>query len=180
MPTSSVLDENGLVYLWSKAKATFAGKNEIPNIEVATQSANGLMSSTDKTKLDGLQNYTNATQSSNGLMSAEDKTKVDGIPDTGIPSKVSDLTNDSGFATADEISAAIDLSLTNIYKYIGSVANVNALPMSTDPNLKNGHVYNVEDTGMNYAWNGSQWDSLGPHAISFNAITNARIDEITT
>ena len=71
--------------------------------DVATQSTNGLMSSTDKTKLDGIASgaevniqsdwsQTNtsaddyiknkpgtATQSTNGLMSSTDKTKLDGI-----------------------------------------------------------------------------------------------------
>ena len=42
---------------------------------VATQTANGLMSKEDKTKLDGLGGV--ATQSANGLMSKEDKTKLD-------------------------------------------------------------------------------------------------------
>ena len=50
----------------------------------ATQSAAGLMSAADKTKLDGISpgaqvNPGNATQSAAGLMSAADKTKLDGI-----------------------------------------------------------------------------------------------------
>lgn len=39
---------NALRWLWTKCKATFATK------DLATQSANGLMSSGDKVKLDGL------------------------------------------------------------------------------------------------------------------------------
>lgn len=42
------LDDQGLVYLWSKIKDGFATK------DVATTSANGLMSSSDKTKLNGI------------------------------------------------------------------------------------------------------------------------------
>lgn len=49
----------------------------------ATTSASGLMSSTDKTKLDGLQNYSNATTSASGLMSAADKYKLDSMPSGG-------------------------------------------------------------------------------------------------
>ena len=50
----------------------------------ATQSTDGLMSSTDKTKLDSIEtgaqvNPGNATQSSDGLMSAADKAKLDDI-----------------------------------------------------------------------------------------------------
>lgn len=42
------LDENGVLYLWNKIKEKFATK------DVATQSSNGLLSSTDKTKLDNI------------------------------------------------------------------------------------------------------------------------------
>lgn len=51
---------------------------------VATTSANGLMASTDKSKLDGIaagaqKNPDNATASVAGLMSATDKAKLDGL-----------------------------------------------------------------------------------------------------
>ena len=41
-----------------------------------------------------------------------------------------------------------------------------------------GDVWNVEDTGMNYAWTGTGWDALGA-AFEIQAITNAEIDAIT-
>ena len=34
-------------------------------------------------------------------------------------------------------------------------------PNLSDPEKPNGTVYNVLDTGMNYAWNGTEWDALG-------------------
>lgn len=46
---------------------------DIPIYNVATQSTDGLLSSADKTKLDGLQKYEVATDISDGLMAAEDK-----------------------------------------------------------------------------------------------------------
>ncbi len=49
-------------------------------------------------------------------------------------------------------------NLTAVYKFKGSVANYTALP-ATD--LVVGDVYDVKDTGMNYAWNGTDWDALG-------------------
>ncbi|MFL2124072.1 phage tail spike protein [Marinilactibacillus psychrotolerans] len=54
----------------------------IPTYEVATTTTNGLMSSTDKVKLNGLQNYDLATESINGLMSAIDKAKLNLITAT--------------------------------------------------------------------------------------------------
>lgn len=100
-----------------------------------------------------------------------------------VPTVVSDLTNDSGFQTATEVQTAIDTAVSSAYKYKGSVADVSALPASGN---KTGDVYDVQDTGMNYAWNGSAWDALGQliDASSFwaktelTAITTAEIDTI--
>lgn len=52
----------------------------------------------------------------------------------------------------------VDSIVASVYKYKGSVASESALP-SSDQTV--GDVYNVEDTGDNYAWDGSQWDKLG-------------------
>lgn len=46
----------------------------------------------------------------------------------------------------------------NVYKYKGSVDSYDLLPTM---NLETGDVYNVADTGMNYAWTGAEWDALG-------------------
>ena len=75
----------------------------------------------------------------------------------------------------------IDRMYTNMYKYRGSVASYEALPVK---NVEMGDVYNTELTGMNYAWNGSAWDALG-QAVDTDAlwkkeemtlITTAQID----
>ena len=39
-------------------------------------------------------------------------------------------------------------------------------------------MWNVEDTGMNYAWTGEEWDALG-QVFEIQAITNGEIDSIT-
>jgi hypothetical protein len=52
---------------------------------------------------------------------------------------------------------AIKDSLGTIYKFKGSVASVSALPSGASI----GDVYDVIDSGNNYAWTGSSWDSLG-------------------
>lgn len=53
--------------------------------------------------------------------------------------------------------AYVDSAVASVYKYKGSVANQAALPSS---NQVTGDVYNVEDTGDNFAWDGSKWDKL--------------------
>lgn len=84
------------------------------------------------------------------------------IKDGVIPTKVSDLENDSKFQTDTQVSSAIteavQTAVTGVYTVKGSVANQGALPSDSN---KTGDVYNVEDTGMNYVWNGTQWDALG-------------------
>ena len=48
--------------------------------------------------------------------------------------------------------------IVNVYRYKGSVETYGNLPGG---DLNSGDVYNVEDTGKNYAWTGSSWDDLG-------------------
>ena len=71
----------------------------------------------------------------------------------------------TGAVTVQEPTAAnnpatksyVDSAVASVYKYKGSVASQSALPSS---NQVVGDVYNVEDTGDNYAWDGSKWDKL--------------------
>lgn len=121
-----------------------------------------------------------------------------------VPTAVSDLTNDIGYQTASDVSGAITTALANgsdpyqtesdvdgaiasavssAYKYKGSVANQAALPASGQ---SVGDVYDVQDTGMNYAWNGSAWDALGTYVDTslywakseLTAITTAQVDAL--
>ena len=76
-----------------------------------------------------------------------DASTLEGVTDTG-----------RALMTAESASAAVaTLGLSSVYDYKGQVASEIDLP--EDAEL--GDVYNVSDTGMNYAWNGTQWDSLG-------------------
>ena len=72
------------------------------------------------------------------------------------------------------VQGMIDSAVTNMYKYKGSVATVSALPSSGNTT---GDVYNVEATGMNYAWNGTAWDALG-EIFTITSISNGDIDTI--
>lgn len=60
---------------------------------------------------------------------------------SSVPTKVSDLTNDSGFQTATQVENAIDQHLSAVYKAAGSVASIAALPAPSANYL--GYVYNV-------------------------------------
>lgn len=51
---------------------------------------------------------------------------------------------------------AEQLGLSTAYKYCGTVDTYDDLPTDAEQ----GDVYNVDDTGANYAWTGSEWDKL--------------------
>lgn len=110
-----------------------------------------------------------------------------------IPTKTSQLENDSEFAnldslntwaetkipeygyqTADQVQSAINSAVASMYKVKGSKATVADLP--TTGNTA-GDVWNITATGMNYVWTGSDWDALGSE-LNVEAITNADIDTI--
>lgn len=78
----------------------------------------------------------------------------------------------AAFDNADQYAKKSDI--TSMYRYKGSVASYADLPTSGNTA---GDVWNVEDTGMNYAWTGETWDALGS-VFSITAITAAEIDEI--
>lgn len=107
--------------------------------------------------------------------------KVNGSPlepdgskavDITVPTKVSQLTNDSGYQTAENVEQtltsknyATKSDISSVYKYKGSVSTYAELPQSEQ---QTGDVYNVETAdsshgvkaGDNVAWNGEEWDVL--------------------
>lgn len=82
-----------------------------------------------------------------------------------VPTTVAQLSDAGNYALKSD--------LTNVYKYQGSVASVSALPETATA----GDVYNTEDNGMNYAWNGTSWDALG-ELFTITSIANGDIDTI--
>lgn len=101
--------------------------------------------------------------------------KVDKVEGKGLS------TNDYTTAEKNKLSAFGDAStyalksdITSMYRYNGSVATVAALPSSGNTT---GDVYNVEASGMNYAWDGTAWDALG-EIFTITSISNSEIDTI--
>lgn len=159
------LDNNGVLYFWQKIKS------------YVSLAVSGLY-----------------TKPSGGIPASD---LASGVIPT-VPTATSDLTNDSNFvsdasyvhtdnnytttekqklaAFSSASDYALKTDLTGLYKYKGSVATVANLPSSGNTT---GDVYNVESSGMNYAWDGSAWDALG-EIFTVTAITNAEIDTICT
>lgn len=84
------------------------------------------------------------------------------ISSISIPTKTSDLTNDSGFLTSSDIAAVL--------KYKGTKASYSALPSTGNTT---GDVWHVTDTGAEYAWDGSTWQELGTAIDLSNYATKA-------
>lgn len=126
----------------------------------------------------GLGNVDNTADTDKPVSTAQQTAlngKVDKVTGKGLS------TNDYTTAEKTKLAAFGDAStyalksdITNMYKYKGSVATVSLLPSSGQTV---GDVYNVEANGMNYAWNGTEWDALG-EIFTITSISNSDIDTI--
>ena len=170
---SKFLDENGLLYLWGKIKTLAGGK--VDKVEGKGLSTNDFTAA-EKTKLEGLENYTLPTASADVL----------GGVKVGSGLTISQgVLSATGGGTADAVDwanvqnkpdLALKSDLTSLYRFKGTVANYASLPTTGN---EVGDVWNVSATGMNYAWTGEDWDALGQE-LQIEAITNAEIDTITS
>ena len=117
-----------------------------------------------------------ASASDAGLIKLGDSFKVD--PETGSVTVDASKLEGVGSVAWSDITGKPELAtksdLTNVYTYKGSVATYENLP--TD-DLAAGDVYNVETTGMNYAWTGTAWDDLGG-SFEVSSITDEQIDAL--
>ena len=105
-----------------------------------------------------------ATTSANGLMSSTDKTKLEGITAGAQPNVIETVKVNNSAVSVSDKAVNIDLSgyalksdISSVYKVKGSVGSVSGLPS----NASIGDVYNVTADGSNYVWTGSEWDALG-------------------
>lgn len=89
-----------------------------------------------------------------GITDAYTKAEVD----DALSLKANSSTTLEGYGITDAYTKAeVDAKVSSVYRFKGSVANFDALP--TEDQVV-GDVWNVEDTGANYAWTGSSWDKL--------------------
>lgn len=131
--------------------------------DLATGSANGLMSSAHYTKVEGIQN--------GAQVNVLEKVSVNGSA-LAISSKGVNI-DLSNYALKSDIASAVE--------YKGSVDSYSKLPASPGT----GDMYNVVqadathgiDAGTNVVWNGSAWDPMAP-MVTFNGISNAEIDAL--
>lgn len=115
----------------------------------------------------------------NGQISAH--TKV------SLPSKVSDLTNDSGFQTASDVSSAIATAVSGITSFEFEV--VQTLPVTGEAGIIYlvAHSHGTGDSYDEYIWVGSAYEKIGNTDIDLSGyqlsaelveITSTEIDQI--
>lgn len=207
MAEKNYLDNNGLLYLWTKLKAFFVAKdgNKVLSDKNFTEAY--------EEKLKGLNNYTLPTASAetlggikvgagleiqDGVLNATGGGTADSVEWSNVqnrPTNVSQFTNDAGYQNASQVQSAItnatqdlaskdyvDGKTSTVLRYKGTVANREALPS----NAEIGDSYNLQDTGGNVAWDGTKWDDLSEtidltgyvEETDLVAITNGEIDDI--
>lgn len=85
------------------AGTTISATNKIVNIPSATQSAPGAMSGDDKKKLDGVATGAQANVIETVKVNGTAQTVTGKAVDISVPTKVSDIENDSGFITITDV-----------------------------------------------------------------------------
>lgn len=149
------LDKTGLALVWEKIKGALSGK--VDKIDGKGLSSNDYTAA-EKTKLSGIAKGAQVNVLEGIQKNGTNVTITNKIANISVPTATSDLTNDSGFQTASDVSSAISSAMTTVMNYKGTVATVANLPSTGN---KNGDVYHVTATDGEYAWNGSEWEELG-------------------
>lgn len=198
-PKYAVLDSSGWVYhrtldetksdlgITSKQDKLEAGMNitidgntisaKGTTYEVATETSDGLMSSGDKSLLIALDSAISTHVNSTSNPHNVTKSQI-GLGDVD---NTSDLYKPISIAVQEALNLKADKSeISRIYRPCGSVATINDLP--SDAQI--GDVYDVAETGMNYAWveigGVAKWDSLGMLSDKIdmtNYYTKGQVDE---
>lgn len=164
------MDKTTVITLESLARFAENATNKF----VAQEEGKGLSANdfTDiqKEKLESLENYVLPQASADvaggvkigaglsitedGILSATGGGTADAVEWENVVGKPEDLLKAGDVYSKEEVDSKVNA----VYKFKGSVENLAALP--TEGNTL-GDVYNLQDTGMNVAWDGSNWDYLG-------------------
>lgn len=168
----SLVDYDHLSLYHDKAKQLFATQAALATLDGRV----------DELVAEGGEPNTIESVKVNGTALSPDASKAVDVP---VPTKTSDLANDSGFQTASQVSSAISTALASAVTYRGTVATYAELPSSGQ---STGDMWNVSADGMNYVWSGSAWDAQAPtvdlsglvESSDVTIVTNAQINALFT
>ena len=137
-----------------------------------TELYNLMVNKVDKEAGKGLStnDYTTAEKNKlSGIAEGAQVNVLEGVKVNGVALSVADKA-----VNIDLTAYAKKTDIASAYNYKGSVATVSNLP-STGNVV--GDVWNVEETGANYAWTGTEWDSLGGAVDLSGYVTDKQMDE---
>lgn len=164
MANIKYLDDDGLLYVKQKMDTRFVAKETgkgLSTNDYTTEEKNKLagveagaeVNVIEEIEINGVEATISGKKASATIQAgAIDSISVNGTPQTidanknvdiTVPTKVSDLTNDSGYQTASDVSTAIDNKITSTYKAKGSIAFANLPALSAS---YEGFVYNITDS----------------------------------
>lgn len=155
---STTLAGYGITNAYTKTEVDGKVSDLTSQLGTANEAIEGLETSI-KSKADK-----STTLAGYGITDAYTKGETDGFlaqkaDTTVVNGKADKSTTLAGYGIEDAYTKSeVDAKVSSVYKYKGSVANEAALPQEDQVV---GDVYNVEDTGMNVAWDGTKWDKLG-------------------
>lgn len=201
------LNNTGLAYYHDRIKALFATKTELATKQDTLESGTNIKTLNNQSLLGSgnidldtgamelVDNPTTGdvlTTDATGQAVDSGLALSDVMTGSDVASAISTALANSGdpYTTESDVNSAIATAVASAYKYKGSVATVADLP-STGQTV--GDVYDVQESGINYAWDGTSWDPLGQlvdtsvlwtsasgQSNSLIAITTAEIDNIIT
>lgn len=171
---SAVLGKIAKYFADLKAVAFSGSYNDLSNKPSIPTVTNDL-TSTLKTNYDTAYTHSQTSHAPSGAQAnIIESIKINGTAQT-ITSKAVNITIPTTVAAlSDSGNYALKSDLTNVYKYKGSVTTTANLPTT---GLVAGDVYNIEERGINYAWNGTEWDPLG-ELFTIETISNSEIDTV--
>lgn len=186
--TNKYLDSEGVKYLWDKGEQIYQKKEQGKGL-----SSNDYTKA-EKDKLAELENYDlpNASAETLGGIKIGEGLHIDenGVVKTvynpEMPVEFDDIQNLpttlEGYGITDAATKSeleeVREEVSKVYKYKGKVATRADLDNIVEK--ENGDVYDVEEDGMNYAWNAEEerWDNLGK-MFNIVSISNYELDIIT-
>lgn len=118
--------------------------SDITNLSEATTVSTGLMAAQDKLKLDGIAEgaQVNVIEAIN--VNGNALTPVSKAVNVVVPTKVSDISNDKDYQTAEQVATAIRKAVSSVYKPLGNIEpSLLTSDLLVEENL--GNCYNVTE-----------------------------------